>query len=168
MGPLSTHSRSTHSSGFFTWWQARSDSVFCSPGPTSIFSKLCATRLFFFFLVFYLPLPMSTYFCLASVVGLVQEIISWPSLVETDLSFITAWILSSVKFPAPQSGTEYFSVYSLPTSNQSLWPGGGKVSCPSPRGRHVLLLSYCRSRLLCQSSRVSQLAPTELHHTLWT
>ena len=75
---------------------------------------------FFFFLVFYLPLPMSTHFCLASVVGLVQESISRPSLVETDLSFVTAWILSSVKFPAPQSGTEYFSVYSLPTSNQSL------------------------------------------------
>ena len=79
------------------------------------------------FLSFYLPLPMSTYFCLASVVGLMQKSISWPSLVEADLSFVTAWILSSVKFPGPQSGTEYFSVYSLPTSNQSLWPGGGTV-----------------------------------------
>ena len=73
-----------------------------------------------FFTASYLSLPMSTYFCLASVAGLVQESISWPSLVEADLSFVTAWILSSVKFPAPQSGTEYLSVYSLPTSNQSL------------------------------------------------
>lgn len=85
-----------------------------------LLSSASSVQLGFFFTVSYLPLPMSTYFCLASVAGLVQESISRPSLVEADLSFVTAWILSSVKFPVPQSGTEYFSVYSLPISNQSL------------------------------------------------
>ena len=49
------HSWSTHSSG--TWWQAHSDSVLGSPGSAFVFSKLCATRLFFFLQCPTFPFP---------------------------------------------------------------------------------------------------------------